>query len=210
MKFLKYTGDAFTGVVSIKLDGVQSIRKDGAWFSRNGKPLYNLPEMPEGVYEYYRKDWSTSISDVRTHDGTPLEERHLYALSPTLDSRLLVCEGVNIPEDVIMELFRRVVRSGAEGLVLLSHNGVIRYKVKTVETYDVEVTGYLKGKGRHMNRMGALLTPIGKVGTGFTDDQREQYKEEFILGKTIEVACMEITNSGKARHPYFVRLREDK
>jgi DNA ligase-1 len=81
--------------------------------------------------------------------------------------------------------------------------------------------------------MGALLTPRGKVGTGFTDKQREEWYEWFMTqpcgiydeagekptrfelladgaAPTIEVDCWELTKDGKFRHPRYIRLREDK
>ena len=50
----------------------------------------------------------------------------------------------------------------------------------------------------------------GDIGTGFTDQEREQFTEEFIINKTIEVSCMMLTPDGKFRHPRYERLREDK
>ena len=97
---------------------------------------------------------------------------------------------------------------GYEGLVIFTDKYM--YKVKPEETFDVVVTGVIPGAGKHLGRMGALTTEMGDVGTGFTDIEREQFTEEFIVNQTIEVSCMMLTPDGKFRHARFCRLREDK
>nr|WP_283842052.1 hypothetical protein [Bradyrhizobium sp. KB893862 SZCCT0404] len=108
------------------------------------------------------------------------------------------------------------IAKGYEGLVL--RQGDVWLKVKPTETYDVLVTGIIEGTGKHKGRMGALMTPMGKVGTGFSDAERVTFwnycKEpddgRGIMGETIEVECMKLTDDGKFRHPRFVRVRPDK
>lgn len=80
----------------------------------------------------------------------------------------------------------------------------------SIKIDDVRVIGWEKGEGKHLGRMGALVTEKGKVGTGFSDKEREEYTEEYILGKVIEVSCMELTPQGKFRFPKFVRTRLDR
>ena len=58
--------------------------------------------------------------------------------------------------------------------------------------------------------MGALLTEYGKVGTGFTDAQRETFTKENSIGLLIEVEYMEMTGGLKFRHPRYIRIRHDK
>ena len=55
--------------------------------------------------------------------------------------------------------------------------------------------------------MGALLTDHGKVGTGFSDSDRE---EDWKIGDLIEAEYMEITEAGKMRHARFIQRRLDK
>ena len=89
----------------------------------------------------------------------------------------------------------------------LLHPGNVWLKVKSSDTFDVQVTDVVPGRGKHTGRMGALMTERGKVGTGFTDAQRS---EVWQAGEIIEVECMSLTPSGKFRHPRFVRRRFDK
>lgn len=81
----------------------------------------------------------------------------------------------------IGELWRKhVLEDNFEGLVLRMNGGI---KVKPIHTIDLAVIAIQAGKGRHKGRMGALVCAYrdvngrfvlaGKVGTGFTDEQRE-------------------------------------
>ena len=74
------------------------------------------------------------------------------------------------------------------------------------------ITGYGEGKGKHLGRLGYVLTAKGDVGSGFTDTEREtlwaEAKAERLVGQVIEVSC--ITPDGQFRHPFFVRMRPDK
>lgn len=209
-KFKTYKDQNIVGLVTRKLDGVQCIKYNGQWLSRANKPLYNLPmDFPDGIYEYYNKNWETSISDVRTRiDGESVCTNNLYSLYPAIDSRLKILEG-NLTPTIIKDLFNKEIESGFEGLIIYDLEYGL-YKIKGKETYDVEVIGYIEGKGKHLGKMGALMTKQGKIGTGFTDQMREDFTEDFIVGKVIEVEYMELTPRGKFRHPRFVRLRLDK
>lgn len=87
-------------------------------------------------------------------------------------------------------------------------------KVKPVETYDVAITRYVEGEGKHAGRLGLVTTEKGSVGAGFTDAEREilwtEAKEGRLLGQVREVSSMPCTSNGKFRHPVFVRMRPDK
>ena len=56
--------------------------------------------------------------------------------------------------------------------------------------------------------MGALETALGKVGTGFTDAERDRIDESYI-GRMIEVGCWELTEDAKFKQPRFLRFRDD-
>jgi hypothetical protein len=201
--------------VTRKIDGVQVIYKDGVPRSRRDKPLYNLPRMPDGVYEVFMGSWEKTVSRVRTHLGIKVERRFLYRLSYPFDKRLVIRSALVYPvAGVIRELFKKQRARGHEGLVLhpWPHGSKGEpLKVKQRETYDVKVTGIQMGKGKHAGRLGAVLTEKGKVGTGFNDAQRCDLLVEFSFGKTvIEVECTGLTPGGKFREPRFVRVRFDK
>ena len=204
--------------VSYKIDGVQGILNNGRWLSRAGKPLHNLPlDVLEGRYEVYLGNWNDSVSYVRTLKGNPvLGKRALYRLDE-LDDRLKIPGYQNrnsVTHEEIEDLLKTVLQEGYEGLIISCSGGKgsAEFKVKPVLTYDVTIVDVIEGNGRNVGRLGALVTLSGKVGTGFTDKQREDLWEsrEKLLGATVEVQCMELTSNNQFRHPRFIRIREDK
>lgn len=96
------------------------------------------------------------------------------------------------------------------------------YKFKKVSTYDVVVMDAYEGEGKHDGRLGGFiygaydgadLVEIGRVGGGFSDDEREAYWQNVPIGGTIEIKANELVGSGAIRtprHPQFVNLRFDK
>ena len=207
--------------VTIKIDGVRAFRVDDGYVSRNGKPLYNIPlvfaKNAEG-YEVYRNSSASSkanfkatIQAVRAKTkARPLSRDDVFVLEP-LDPRLFIGTFENPSADFIREELARIVGEGCEGLVLRGPKGEW-LKVKPSETYDVRVTGYEEGEGKHAGRLGALVTTKGKVGTGFSDEEREALwaDRENLTGRLVEVSCMHLTADGQFRHPAFERFRDDK
>lgn len=195
-------------LISYKVDGVRALKVDGMWVSRNNKPLYNLDGLPDGYedIEVFSTDWSTSVSLCRTKKGMPVKESDVFSLHPKLDRRLMVAHRDSMSAGEIEEELHKARAKGYEGLVLRTADKWI--KVKHKETYDVEVIGTLPGYGKHAGKMGALVTRMGHVGTGFTDKQRELFQVK--TPNIIEVECMELTPSGMFRHPRFIRERWDK
>jgi hypothetical protein len=205
-----YTGKPLKGLwtVTRKVDGVRAFFTPGGVVSRAGKPLYNLDHLYHlGLtdVEVFCGSWEESSSRVRTkNDGTPVEPEYLYSLSP-VDSRLMLGSIQDPSPEEVYALMQTEVDSGHEGIVLRQVDKWI--KVKPTITHDVPITGIQPGTGKHDGRMGALLTPMGKVGTGFTDKQREL---DWQIGQIIEVEAMGLTPAGKFRHPRFIRVRFDK
>lgn len=208
LKTYKFDKDLTDAYLSYKIDGVQAVRKNNTWRSRADKPLYNLPNMPDGIYEVFLGDWASSVSAVRTHEGVPISEDKLYSLLWSLDPRLEVGFSRRMTPSVVRREMELALERGYEGLCIVSDQG--HFKVKPKVTYDVLVTGVTEGTGKHLGKMGAMITDMGKVGTGLTDAQRAEFTEDSPIGKIIEVEAMELTPSGKFRHPRFVRLRTDK
>ncbi len=211
-KVKSYKDQELIGIwyISYKIDGVMGIKTSEGWVSRNNKPLYNLPEdHPEGTYEIYLGSFKESISAVKTHKGKKINPKCIYSVYPVC-SRLKVGTGtlINPTSKEIQNIFKKVQEDGLEGLMLKQDDKI--YRVKAKDTLDLEVLGYQPGTGKHSGKMGALLTEMGKIGTGFTDLERLAFTEEYIVGKMIEVEYMEITEDKKLRHPRFIQLRLDK
>jgi hypothetical protein len=191
----------------LKVDGVNATYKNGQWVSRNGNPLKGLLGVGgnEGdVVEVFAGDWESSVSVAKKGGFDP---SHMYTLYPNIDDRLFITSDIDFSSEELSEYLSEVNADGHEGIVIT--NGKKSFKLKPVETYDVPVTGIQMGTGKYEGMMGALITPMGKVGTGFTDLQRDELAS-IKLGTTIEVECMSLTPAGKFRHPRFVRVRWDK
>jgi ATP-dependent DNA ligase len=205
-------------IVTRKLDGARMLRDDeGNPVSRSGKPLYNLGHIHAKITdaEIFLTDWETSMGLVRSSvNGSPVPESCVYSLDP-LDDRLYLTTAVDPTAQSIQRLLKQQLDKGDEGLIL--RQGDTWLKVKPKGSADVYVTGFQNGTGKHSGRMGALLTNRGKVGTGFTDEQRGWWQMMFDLHglqwltkQLIEVEYMELTDGGKFRHPRYLRLRDDK
>lgn len=87
-------------------------------------------------------------------------------------------------------------------------------KIKPRPTYDLEVIGYMEGKGKYQGMIGALVVRTGEetvceVGTGLTDDMRRQAGADYV-GLIAEVSTLGVNKSGKLREPAFLRWRLDK
>ncbi len=102
----------------------------------------------------------------------------------------------------------KAVAKGYEGLILRQDKRWL--KVKPIDTFDVEILSLIEGKGKYKGKLGALVTSLGNVGTGFTDEEREDIWENKYIGNTVEVSYMHLTEDGKFRHPRFLRIRFDK
>ena len=205
--------------VTLKLDGVRAIWHDEqGWLSRANKPLYNIPPWQQGSprdCELFIGTFRDTIRATRTRfpnsETPPIQPKHLYGLHP-LDKRLHWGTLADPSAADIRAALQRVNDSGFEGLVLRQKDCWI--KIKPKETHDVVINGFGEGKGRHLGRLGFVTTARGTVGAGFSDTDREflwaEAKAERLIGRVVEVSCMEFTSNGHFRHPFFVRLRPDK
>jgi DNA ligase 1 len=112
-----------------------------------------------------------------------------------------------------------VADSGEEGIVLKNKfsfyeggRSVNWCKVKVMHTLDLKVVGVVPGKGKNEGKVGALMCEYKgkevKVGSGFTDEQRDAFLNA--PPSLIEVKYQEITKDGSLRFPTFVKVREDK
>lgn len=88
-------------------------------------------------------------------------------------------------------------------------------KVKPVQSLDLEVLGWYRGKGKHADRAGGI-TVLYKgvqtdVGTGFSDRERQEIADAWQAPCGVaEVEFMELTADGKLREPRFKGWRYDK
>lgn len=89
-------------------------------------------------------------------------------------------------------------------------------KVKPVRTFDAVVEGAVEGAGKYVGMLGALAcrTDDGvavSVGTGFLDEDRRDFwaRRDELVGKRLEIKA-QVSDVATARHPVFVRWRDEK
>jgi len=159
-------------------------------------------------------------------------------LSKLLELKEKICE-LNIDSITIVDilytgtdvgmidtLLDEMVSEDKEGLMLnrdskyacKRHNGIL--KVKRFYTVDLMITDVEEGSGRNAGRLGAFVVDykgnVLNVGSGFNDEQREDYwkRRDEMPGRVIEVKYKEESSDKKTglfslQFPIFVALREE-
>lgn len=167
--------------------------------------------------------------DVRNN---PLIERVLIAYD-------VLCEWKNAYAKQVRQVgvkgrkayFDSILASGGEGVVLKSIHHTygdekLWVKVKGEWTADVVVTGFVTGKGKYANTIGALkfaqwakvdyakTLDLVEMGTcsGFDDALRAEMDASFkkFRGRVFEIKHNGRETTGAFRHPRFSRWRPDK
>lgn len=127
----------------------------------------------------------------------------------------------------IEELLEQMVREDKEGLMINTdapyrrtrHKGIL--KVKRFYTMDLPIIRCEEGTGRLSGTLGAFVLKYKenevKVGSGFTDEQREQFwnNRDDMEGLLCEVKYKEISQDNgtgleSLQFPVFVGIRTDK
>ncbi|WP_456369351.1 ATP-dependent DNA ligase [Geoglobus sp.] len=204
-----------------------------------------VEKIPLKVYFYDIMYDGEEIIDL------PLKERRERLLSAVKESDTLKVARQTVTRDAdeIRRIFDEAIKAGHEGVMLKNLDSKyipgkrgknwLKFKA-TMETLDLVVVGGEWGEGKRSNLISSFelacldeygnLLRVGKVATGFTDEDLEELTElfrpeiEYQEGKKIvfrpkyvfEVAYQEIQKSPKyesgyaLRFPRFVRLRDDK
>ena len=190
------------------------------------------------------------VFDILERDGKDLTGLPLSERREQLKAAVREGPHVVISEPVMdrgEDYFRAAVAQGLEGVMAKKKDS--RYepglrsgawlKIKVQKSCDCVIAGYTPGQGGRGPLFGALLlglyengqlVPVGKVGTGFSDQLLAELMEQFaplvttvpqlpgVRGKVVwlepvlvcDVAYMEVTRDRKLRIPRFIRLRTDK
>lgn len=120
-------------------------------------------------------------------------------------------------------LFGRIqsgsLKETKEGVVSWPLAGGRPTKIKLRPDVDVDVVGVFPGKkGKYENLAGGLLVrtspnaPITRVGTGFSDKQREEIwrDQDKVIGRVARVETQQVFPSGKLRAPSFKEFHIEK
>jgi len=126
------------------------------------------------------------------------------------------------------KLFNKYLDEGQEGIILKSMNGIWedkrskdQVKFKAELECDLMVVGWEEGTGKNKGRLGALICESAdgairvNVGSGYSDEQRTEFKIDFVVGKvaTVKYNARIQDKAGNVESlflPTFIELREDK
>jgi bifunctional non-homologous end joining protein LigD len=219
---------------------------------REGKPDMQalLPRLQGGMPGKGAAPVTYIVFDILARDGRDLTGLPLIQRQEQL--REAVREGPHVVISTPVEgrgedYFRAAAAQGLEGVMAKRKDS--RYepgirssawlKIRVLKSCDCVIAGYTPGQGGRGPAFGALLlglyekgnlVPVGKVGTGFSDQLLDALMARFaplvtetpqlpgIRGRVVwldpvlvcEVGYMEVTRDRKLRIPRFLRLREDK
>lgn len=122
-------------------------------------------------------------------------------------------------EAVLNLKLKQVVKIGGEGLMLhrddaeyVTGRSDVLLKLKLLLDAEATVIAHLPGKGKYKDKLGALLVEAQdgmrfKLGTGFTDAQRENPPK---IGSIITYTYHAKTKNGKPKFASFLRVRNEK
>ena len=121
--------------------------------------------------------------------------------------------------DVMTETGREGIMINRDDFYKCNRNNSI-LKCKKMDTCDLCVIAVEEGVGKNSNRLGNIVCMYKgfelRVGSGFTDEQRDFYwqNQDSIIGKIVEISYFEETNNEQGglslRFPVFKHIREDK
>ena len=144
-------------------------------------------------------------------------------------SRFMLVETVDVANlDEARVHYREMIADGQEGTIVKDKSvgwsntrSKLTVKFKEIKDIDLRVTAWNEGTGKNKGLLGALTaeTEDGKIrvniGTGFSDEQRKTFTEEYVVGKIVEIEYNQrISSDGRDTDslflPRFIELREDK
>lgn len=208
-------------------------------FNKTMSIMGSLPERSRNLQINEHGNVSFMLFDVVHQNGELVEVDQVIRNEMNLD----VFDGLHRPGYVKINpvysdvedfgtIYDELISHNIEGTILKNKNGLYLpgkrpnktwYKTKVSKTFDVVVTGFYEGTGKHKGRLGGVrvgaydgdeLVHVCRVGGGFTDVMREDIwnNQEEYLGKVCEIKCNDVVGSKKLtpRHPQLSHFRVDK
>lgn len=175
---------------------------------------------PQNVETCWQR-MSFMLFDLPSHSGTftqrigSMQAIVTSAQSPSL--KMIVQYKVKNKADLFKAL-DKVTKNKGEGLMLHHQDALYQVgrtphllKLKQYQDDEAIVLKHFTGKGKHKNRLGAMLVKntegkTFKIGTGFTDKERESPPK---VGSTITYRYTGKTAKGIPRFARFLRVRNE-
>lgn len=200
----------------------QAYRKENADIRGSYLTLFDYLSLEE----WKSGDVTTSTKDRYTElkkRASNLDPWRTYGQREPIYVNVIARHEVPAKLEDIMALHHVFVQSGYEGAMVKTIDAPYRFgrsydvmKVKEFHDVDLPIIGLEEGTGRHTGRLGAVKISfngvIVKVGSGFSDAEREQVwnDQDNFMGRIIEVRYQEVTPDGSLRFPTFVCFRNDR
>jgi ATP-dependent DNA ligase len=174
-----------------------------------------------GGVEVYHQE---TCEQLLTRVGTIPEGEHVRQVE------IVGCDDLDELEEIIVE-------EDWEGAVVYLRDGrmmpedmsfggkerrpKVYWKVKVLKEDDFIVADWKLGTGKNMNRLGMVrlakkeaggdgYVDYGWCGSGFSDEEREDWATDDFVGKVVTVKFDRFTEDMKLRFPRFQRLHLDK
>ena len=183
---------------------------------------YHIFDMVQNE-EFDAEESTLTYETRRTLLDIYVKENNCQVVVPVIRKVDLSKEEDNIE---LGNMLRQALDEGREGLMLNKCDAFYNhkrsraiFKMKGVLSCDLLVLDVEEGTGKNANKLGAIICQykdgnVVKVGTGFSDEQREFFwnNNDKIVGKVVEVIYTEETENqdgGKSlRFPRFFELRD--
>ena len=209
-----------------------------------GNTMSIIGAKPEKAIETQKKIGNAYIVlfDVIEFKGKDLRKftwraRRLHLNTIELDEKNNYIRRIPYVENNFIEQRRTIaanyIKDGYEGVVLknpeaeyFASRAWLKHKERT--TIDAQIIGWVEGKGKYVNHVGALKTAILNdkkelqflctVAPG-TDAKRKELYDKFLnlsdtqitaLKLIVEIEGQQMTKDKSIRHPRILRYREDR
>ena len=173
-----------------------------------------------------------SLEDYKSRNSNMIYRDRYHLIGSKVNQndhiKIVPLYGVTEDPEEVYSLLSDVTSQGYEGLMLNLANGLYKFgkrsndllKVKAMHTCDLKCIDVQEGEGKYANTLGRILClykgHILKVGSGFTDEERDYYwkHKDKIKMQIVEIQYFEESNNEQGglslRFPVFKRVRDDK
>lgn len=167
-----------------------------------------------------REEWNKKEGKLTTHQRQIILKEKIGNNNPLIKYvRCITCDNW----EAVYAAHAQFIAEGYEGTILRMNTPYEwkrtdnLMKLKDMLSMDCKVVGITEGNGKYKGMMGNLVLEqenkqICEVGTGFTDEMREDFwkNKKKVLKEIVEIKYQELSKDGIMRFPVFLRFRDDK